>query len=68
MKIRFTECTSAVPQSRPGIEREVNEVLARRLIALGQAEAIEEAVIDAPETAAMRPRRKRGLGALFPQG
>ena len=68
MKVRFKECTSAVPQSRPGIEREINDVLARHLIALGQAEAIEETIIEAPETAASRPRRKRGLGALFPQG
>ena len=71
MKIRVTESSSALPYARPGVVRDVNDVLARHLIALGHAEAIdpaETAVVSAPETAAARPRRKRGLGGdLFPR-
>lgn len=35
--------------------------------AAGKDDAIETAVAAAPETTARRPRRRRGLGALFPQ-
>ena len=63
MKIRFKECTSAVMYSRPGMVREVPDTLARHLISLGQAEAIEEAVAAAPETAALRPRRGKRKAA-----
>ena len=66
MKIRFKECTSAVPYSRPGFEREVNDALARHLIEIGHAEAVEEAVTAAPEVAAKRVRRKRAVaGTMF---
>ena len=66
MKIRIKESTAAVPFAKPGAEREVNDVLARHLIDLGHAEAVEEAVMVAPEVAAKRVRRKRaGAGVLF---
>ena len=66
MKIRVLESNSALPMARPGTEREVNEVLGRHLIGLKYAEAvegdgIETAMRAAPETAAARPRRKRGV-------
>ncbi|MBM4299284.1 MAG: hypothetical protein FJ143_16220 [Deltaproteobacteria bacterium] len=69
MKIRFKECTSAVPFSRPGMVREINDVLARKLIDLGHAEEVREepetATHAAPETAAERPRRRRGMKDLI---
>ena len=55
MKIRIKESNSAVP-GKPGMERDVNDDLARHLIRLGYAEAIEEAVTGAPEVAAKRVR------------
>ena len=76
MKIRIKESCSAIPFARPGTVREVNDVLARHVIGLGYAEEVtshepratshvEEGVLTAPETAAARPRRKRGAGALL---
>lgn len=76
MLIDFNVPTSAVPKSRPGYPREVNDVLARHLIDQGVARAVQTSALPAgepetatdaaPETAAARPKRRRGIGGLFP--
>ena len=72
IRLRFNDSVSSVRFSHRGAVRDVPDELARHLIASGVAEAVgdpaETAVVGAPETAASRPRRKRGLGRLFPQG
>ena len=63
MKIRFKESTSAYTGSKPGMVRDVPDLLGGHLIKLGQAERVDEepetATVSAPETTAARPRRRR---------
>ena len=72
MRIRFLQNTSACVGARAGFERDVPDPLGQHLIRIGHAvevvegrpsrlDHIETATKAATETAAKRPRRKRGV-------
>lgn len=58
MRVRVLVSNSALPMARAGYTRVINDDLARHLIQLGYVEPVEEAVVAAPETATLRPRRR----------